>query len=201
MRIGGRRVRTGKLPLLPMFLAGVVLGIVIMHWGKSLLLDNTGLLDEYSLYHMKYMTVDSNAFFLYVLRVRLKDVALLAVMSTTYLGLAVAGLMTVWYGTAMGMFLSAAVMRYGLKGVLLCLTGVFPQYLCYVPAFVILLLWTEQVCRSIYFKDSVGAETTIRGTLVQRLLQLLIVIAVVAAGCILESYVNPGLVTKLLRIF
>lgn len=201
MRIGGRRVRTGKLPLLTIFLIGVVLGIITMNCGKSLLLENTGLLDEYALYHMKYMTVDSNALFFYVLKTRCKDVAILTIMSTTYLGLAVIGAMAFWYGASAGMFVSAVVMRYGMKGVLFALTGIFPQYIFYIPAAIMLFLWSERICRSIYFKDSLSIEEAGSHLLPRRLMQLVIIAIVVIIGCMLESYVNPFLLSQLLKIF
>lgn len=201
MRLGGKRLHTGKLPLLPIFLAGLVLGIIIMNLGKSLLLEDTGLMDEYTLYHMKYMTVDGNALFFYCLRERLKNVAFLAVMATTYLGLAVISGMVLWYGAAAGMFLTAVVLRYGMKGILLAVTGVFPQYLFYVPAVIILMVWGEQLCRSIYFKNTQRLEEGGYSRLSRRLLQLGLVIIVVIIGCVLESYVNPSLLAKLLKIF
>lgn len=201
MRIGGRKVHTGRLPLLPIFLGGLALGIIVMNLGKGLLLDNTGLLDEYTLYRMKYMTVDGNALFLYVLQSRLKSIALLAIMATTYLGLVTIGGFTAWYGMSAGMFLSALVIRYGIKGVLLALTGIFPQYLLYVPAIVCLMTWCEQTCRSIYFRTYAPQDQGIRQTIPKRLIQLLSVTAVVIIGCVLESYVNPFLVTNLLKIF
>ena len=201
MRIGGKRVRMGRLPLLIIFLAGLILGVLLMNACKGLLLDNTGLLDEYSLYHMKYMTVDGNALFIYVIKQRMSDVVFMAVMATTYLGLAVISGMLLWYGTAAGMFLSAAVIRYGMKGVLFALTSVFPQYLLYVPAMICLMTCCEQTCRSIYFKNSLSPQDSVRGTIPKRLLQLAVISAVVITGCALESYVNPHLLSSLLKIF
>lgn len=201
MRIGGKRVHMGRLPYLIIFLAGLVLGVLLMNAGKALFLDSTGLLDEYSLYHMKYMTVDGNALFLYVLQQRLKDVLFMAVMSTTYLGLVVISGMLLWYGAAAGMFLSAVVIRYGMKGILLALTSVFPQYILYIPAMICLIVCCEQTCRSIYFKNSLTIEDSVRGTIPRRLLQLAVITAVVITGCALESYVNPHLLSNLLKIF
>ena len=68
-----------------------------MNIGKSILLDKTGVFDEEVLYHMKYMTVDCNALFYYVLRKRLLTVLILAVLSTTYLGMAVCVGAALWY--------------------------------------------------------------------------------------------------------
>lgn len=186
--------------MLPLFLAGLILGIAAMNLGRSLLLENTGLLDEYSLYHMKYMTVDSNTFFLFVLKERLGCVALLAVMATTYLGLAVTGGFLLWYGAAAGMYLSALVLRYGIKGIFFALTGMFPHYLLYVPAMLCILIWCEGTCRSIYFQG--GVQPADGGMRIPgRLLRLGVLVMVVIIGCALESYVNPSLMYGLLKIF
>ena len=56
MKIAGKGF-SGRLKLLPVFCAGLLAGIVIMNLGKSILLENTGLFDEDTLYHIKYMTV------------------------------------------------------------------------------------------------------------------------------------------------
>nr|WP_318683615.1 stage II sporulation protein M [uncultured Acetatifactor sp.] len=197
--ISGKYLQRGKLPLLPIFLAGFLAGILIMNMGKSILLENTGLLDEYALYHMKYMTVNSNALFYYVLKQRLGTLIMLAVFATTYLGLAVCVGAVLWYGAAAGAFLSALVIRYGLKGILFALTGVLPQYLLYVPAMLAMLLWCESLCRSIYFRNTAFQEGN--HSLPKRLIHLAVITAIVIIGCFLESFVNPHLMSALLKIF
>ena len=199
LHISGRNTGSGRLPLLPVFLVGILAGIFIMNMGKGILLENTGLLDEYALYHMKYMTVNGNALFYYVLRQRMGTLIIMAVSATTYLGLVVCLGMTFWYGMAAGAFLSALVIRYGMKGILFALTGVMPQYLLYVPAMLALLFWSESLCRSIYFRNTAyGEENT---ALPKRLLRLTIISLTVLAGCFLESFVNPHLLSGLLKIF
>ena len=61
MRITGMGRKGTGLPVLPVFFAGLAAGILVMNIGKSILLENTGLFDEYTLYNMKYMTVDNSA--------------------------------------------------------------------------------------------------------------------------------------------
>lgn len=205
-------MHTGRLPFMPVFLAGFFLGIVIMNMGKSILLEKTGLLDEGTLYHMKYMTVNSNALFYYVLRQRLGTLLVMVVFATTYLGLAVELGVVLWYGLAGGLFLSALVIRYGLKGVLFAAAGTMPQYLLYVPAMILLLCWCENVCRSIYFRHTVYTENGGYGVrrensllhkktpIIQALLLGAIAVLVIM-GCMLESYVNPFLLGGLLKVF
>ena len=150
MRITGIGIKGTKLPVLPIFFAGVVAGVLVMNIGKSILLENTGLFDEYTLYNMKYMTVDSNALFSYVFRERILKFLAIAVLSTTYLGLAVCVGAVAWYGMSAGAFLSALVIRYGIKGGFLALVAMFPHYLIYIPAFLALLGWCENLYRGIY---------------------------------------------------
>ena len=195
------RMHKGRLPLGPIFLAGVLAGMLMMNLGKSILLENTGLLDEYTLYHMKYMTVDSSALFYYVLCLRMKTAITLAILATTYLGLVVCAGATFWYGLSAGAFLSAAVIRYGLKGILFACVGILPQYIVYVPAFVILLMWCETLNRSIYFRNSSVTEGNGTVPWFKRVAQLLLILGVLLLGCMLESFANPGLLEKFLKIF
>ncbi len=201
MRLHGIRVKTGKLPYLALFVIGLILGTILMNDGKKALLENTGLLDEYTLYHMKYMTVDNSAFFYYLIRQRILDVLLMVIIATTYLGVLFVAAKTIWYGAAIGMFLSAAVIRYGMKGILLVITGVFPQYIIYIPAYIILLNLCEKTCRSIYFKDSSSVDTSVMNSIRSKIIQLLIIMGAVVFGCVLESYLNPIIFMNLLRIF
>ena len=172
----------------------------MMNLGKSILLENTGLLDEYTLYHMKYMTVDSSALFYYVLRLRMKTTLIITILATTYLGLAVCAGITFWYGLSAGGFLGAVILRYGIKGILLAFAGVLPQYLLYVPAYFMLLVWCENLNRSIYFKNSFATEEQ-RIISPKMVFHLVIIYGVILCGCLLESFMNPEILTGLLKIF
>ena len=44
-----------------------------------------------------------------------------------------------WTGFAAGILSVAAVLRMGLCGMLLCIAGIFPQYIFYVPAYLLLI--------------------------------------------------------------
>ena len=199
MRITGIRIKTTRLPVLPIFCVSLVAGILVMNIGKSILLENTGLFDEYTLYTMKYMTVDSNALFSYVLRERLLRFLIIAVLSTTYLGLVVCVGTVIWYGLSAGAFLAALVLRYGIKGVFLALAAVFPHYLLYVPVFWGLLLWCEMVYRGIYEKKVDFWED--KAVLPKKLMQLAGILAGAIVACLLEAYVNPLILLSYLKVF
>ena len=152
----------GKLPLHFLFLTGFVVGLFAVYFGRGILLNRAGMLDEDTLYRMKYMTVDSSILFWYVLCKRCRNFLVLIIMATTYLGWIFCGGVTVKYGFSVGFFLSTAVFRYGIKGILLGIVSIFPHYLCYLPAMILLLRWCEDMHRSIYSHNRAGKKIPAR---------------------------------------
>lgn len=199
MRITGLGMKEARLPVLPIFCISFVAGILVMNIGKSILLENTGLFDEYTLYTMKYMTVDSNALFSYVLRERLVRLLILTVLSTTYLGLVVCVGTVIWYGMSAGAFLAALTLRYGIKGVFLAVVAVFPHYLIYVPVLLALLTWCETLYRGIYGRTINFGED--KAFLPKKLIRLAAIFGAAVVSCLLEAYVNPLILLSYLRVF
>lgn len=200
MQIAGKRIPTGSRRLLPVFCIGVAAGILIMNLGKSIFLKETGLFDESVLYRMKYMTLDGNAFFYYVLRKRMLALILAAVLATTYLGYVICMGTAAWCGMSAGVYLSVLFIRYGVKGLALALVGIFPQYLLFVPAVLMLLGWCESLYRAIYSRSGV-MEAEGRSFVIKKLGWLGAIAGTVIAGCFLEAYVNPALLIGYLKIF
>ena len=182
------------------FLVGLTAGILTMNFGKSILLENTGLLDEEMLRQMESAFPDSNALFAFVLRKRLMLMVFMVLAATTYLGMAACVAVGLWYGFATGAFLAAALMRYGFKGILLVAAGVLPQYLLYAPALYALLVWCDKTCRMIYCKGYCYGENTKTPILLGRVLPLVIILVGLLVGCFLEAYVNPGILRGFLNI-
>lgn len=189
----------GKLPLRFLFLIGLGIGLSAAYFGRGIWFQTTGILDEDTLYRMKYMTVDSGVLFAYVLCKRCRNFFVLIIMATTYLGLVFCGGITVKYGFSIGFFISTAIYRYGIKGLLLGIVGAFPQYLCYVPAILLLIRWCEELHRSIYFYHNITGQG--KKSLPGRLGKLALILMVLVFGCILECFVNPVLLKGFLQFF
>lgn len=200
MQIAGKRIPTGSRKLLPVFCIGILGGILIMNLGRSIFLKETGVFDESVLYRMKYMSLDGNAFFYYVLRKRMLALIVTAVLATTYLGYAVCLGAAGWCGMSVGVYLSVLFVRYGIKGLALALVGIFPQYLLFVPAVLMMLGWCEGLYRAIYARNA-GMETMGKSFLLKKLGWLGAIAGLVTAGCFLESYVNPALLLGYLKVF
>jgi hypothetical protein len=203
MRLAGRNIRLypGRHNFLAVFCVGLLVGVFVLNIGKGILLEETGLFDEYTLYNMKYMTVDNSALFCYILRKRIGKLLILAVISTTYLGLAACMGIVFWYGMSAGVLLTSLTIRYGLKGILLAIVSVLPQYLLYIPVMLAMLFWCETVFHSIYNRNGGGYEALDRIFWIRKAGQLLAVILITAFGCLLEGYINPYLLLGYLKIF
>lgn len=192
----------GRFPIGSFFFAGFIAGILIMYFGKSALLENTGLLDENTFVGMKYMTVDSSALFYYVLKKRMGSALALAILSTTYLGLLVCAVFSVWYGVLSGAFLSALIIRYGIKGLILAIVSIFPQYILYFPAFAALLIICSELNRKIYFQKYGYSGNGRKGKLFsEKIITFLAIMAVIFVGCVLESFCNSKILLSFLKIF
>ena len=188
MQLAGKQFLPRQRNFMVCFGAGLLFGIILINIGKSFLLGETGLFDEYTLSHMNY-----------ILRKRMSRMLILAVLSSTYLGLIICMGAAFWYGMSAGTFLAALSLRYGLKGILLAVISLFPHYLLYVPAILLLLIWCEELFRGIYVRGEMNAQD--RGFLLKKAGRLLVILAVAGAGCLLEGYLNPYLLLGFLKIF
>ncbi len=185
------------------FIAGIFTGTFIMNLGSNIFLGDDGVFNSASLSRIKYLEVDGKSFFPYVLRHRIKPILFLGVISTTSLGVAAAYFCIAWQGILTGMLITAAVIRYGVKGMLLILAGLFPQQLLLLPAGIMMLCWCYENCCFKYYPGRCmwPAYGNKHKQYLHQGMLLVWIICVVVIGCILECYVNPILMTDIVKIF
>lgn len=203
MRHSYNNLGKGSVKWLILFLFGFLFSIFFVNLCSGQLLSETAFLDETSLSAMKYLEINKNSFFIYVLKKRLADIWLIALLSVSMLGTVVACAYTIWLGFTAGFLLAALTIRFGMKGTALFLISLFPHYLLYIPADVLLITCAYRLCVKLYFpeKDKIGDIDSKRKLFFQFFIQLAIIHGVAITGCVLESYVNPDMITKFLNIF
>lgn len=185
------------------FLGGCLLGFVIVSFNKAIFTENIDFLGTDMLYGMKYMEVDNSSLLAYILKKRIGTIGWVMLLATTYLGIVVTYAYAGWLGVSSGMLVSVAFANYGVKGIILLFVSVFPHYICYIPAWIMLLKGAREVCSFIYFPGRCK-RTYISGRKdeIRFVVSLLAkVIGVVIIGILLESYVNPKLLLGFLKIF
>ena len=186
-----------------LFLGSFLLGVLIMNMGDEVLISENGIFSQESVSRLRYIEIDSGRFFRYVLKHRMGEGALLLLLSTTGLGIFSVYVCIIWQGVLAGMTITTAIIRYGIRGMLLILGGMFPHQLLFVPAEIMLLGWCYENCSRGHFsgKYDLPYYKNRKQQYIRQAIGLLWIIVVIIIGCILESYVNPILISDLVKIF
>ena len=186
-----------------LFTRGLFLGILIVNLGYDTWITDGSLLGTDMISRLKNSTPDGGGLFGYIIRHRLFTVCMLGLLATTIIGLPVVCGYICYSGLAAGCLLSVAVIRYGIRGLLLMAAGILPQGLLLIPAYTALFIWAVSVNRMLYSKNPYK-EPYMRyskQTYIKKGVQIAGIMAVVIIGCLLESYVNPKMLHFILKIF
>lgn len=174
--MGGRIVRmlhTRKW-MFAFFMPGFFLGIIYVNLIVKQYTAEPGIFSDYFLEQYAAADVVAREYILYLARIRILPFLLILGMSFTRLRKVSAFGYLLWTGFSSGMLLSMAVLSMGIKGSILCIVGILPQFLFYVPAYVV-VLW--------YCCSYPGSRWNQQKTI--------FVVVTMMAGIILEAYVNP----------
>ena len=175
-----------KQQLFMVFLVFFVVGIVVVNVTATEMIQNQNALFQYFLKQFQYAKVDAYDLLWCVTWQRVQILCLLLLFGMCVFYKWFYGLFVAWSGFAWGYFCVLALGCFGAKGFLLCIVALFPQYLFYVPTF--LLLVEIYMHRGMYKgKKRIGMYAVIFSSLL--------------IGILLEAYVNPVFLQKILKIF
>ncbi len=186
-----------------LFMIGLFIGILIVNAGHDTWIVDSDLLGTEMILRLKNSVPAGEGLFGYVLRHRLFTLCMLALLSTTMIGLPVVCVYICYMGLSAGCLLSVAVIRYGIRGLLLVAAGLLPQAFCLIPAYIGLFIWAVSLNRTLYAPRTYldGYERYSKQFYLKKGTQIVAVAAVVIMGCLLESYVNPKILHFILKIF
>ena len=178
------KIFRSKKHLLAFFMPGFLLGIVYVNFVAKKYVAEPGIFSDYFLEQFQNTRIDAREFIWYLLRLRVLPFLVLAGVSLTKMRKIGAVLFLVWTGLSGGILISTAVLSLGIKGSILCIAGVFPQFVFYIPGYLVLIWYCYN-----YPQNRWNRQKTI------------FVILMLAVGIILEMYVNPSLVRIFLKTF
>ena len=170
-----------KRRLLAFFMPGFLFGVVYVNLIAKKYIAELGIFSDYFLNQFQTAGIAAEEYFWYLFRLRVIPFLVLLGLSFTKMRKAAAVLFLIWTGISGGILISTAVLSMGIKGSLLCAVGILPQFIFYVPAYLI-LLW----CCYSYPKTQWNRQKAVFAALA------------VSSGMILEIFVNPSLVKAFL---
>ena len=187
-----------QLPKLPWrgFLAGCFLiffflGILAANWvGREKLLQY-GMLNNYYVGQLAYTELDSGAYFIYLLKRRMRVFGMSALLVYTRFGILMLVGVIGWYAFSLGYLFVNALVCMKFQGMVIVLLSIFPQIICYAAAYYGL--------GKILFRKSAQTALPKRAWQNPRLFLLVSVMMCMLAGIWLEGYVNPVLLRSYIR--
>lgn len=183
--MGGKSVkllRTRK-QMFAFFMPGFLLGIIYVNFIAKQYTAEPGIFSDYFLKQYETIEIIARDYIPYLFRIRILPFLLITGLSFTKLRRISAFSFLAWTGFSSGMLLSMAVLSMGIKGSILCVVGILPHFLFYIPAYIIVLWY----CCT-YPVNRWNRQKTI------------FVILMMMLGMILEAYVAPILMKLFLGI-
>lgn len=173
-------LHTKKL-MFAFFMPGFLFGILYVNLTAGQNTADAGIFSEYFLKQYASVEVAAPEYIVYLTGIRLLPFLIMTGLTFTRARKAAAGAFVVWTGFLGGMLLTMAAFCMGVKGMLLCLVGMLPHFILYVPGYVV-LLW--------YALTAPGSRWNRQKTV--------FVILTMAMGIVLEGYISPILMKAFL---
>ena len=168
------RIQENKKFLIVFCMLGFLIGIVYGNVMSKDYIASMGIFNEFFLTQYSQAEIDVMEYMWYVIRVRVVPLVLVAALGCTRLRKAVAGTFLAWTGFCGGMLMTSAVLKMGVKGVILCLIALTPHFVFYGAGYIV-LLW--------YIFTDPESKWNLSKTVSM--------ILFVSLGILLECYVNP----------
>lgn len=193
----------GQKQNLLLFIVGFAGGIFLYLWNHNEVRSDKTYFIETILWRMGNYEINANTYFIFLMQKRLSVWFILTICATTFLGIWVIRLSFAWSGACFGGILSMYLYWYGGKGILYLFFLLFPQMICYVPAYIGLCHLLTLLYRQIYYSDhyAYGYERDARWHKIQKVGLYFMFLLVAIIGVIFESYVNPFVVKKIVNFF
>lgn len=189
--------------LLYLFMTGLFLGILLVNIRHDVWIKDDGLLNAVMMKRLQSSELNGNYLFGYIVKHRVFAILTIGILASTVIGLpAICGYVC-YLGVSAGCILSVAVVRYGIRGLLFMAASIFPQGLVLIPGYVFLFIWSIDCNRRLYGKFNMPEERYLAGRqfVLKKGMKLLGILIIIVSGCAIESYVNPKILTYVIKIF
>lgn len=158
------------------FVIGFIIGIIYVNTiGKELILSY-GVFDKYLIQQYSLIDIRSDEYIGYIIRLRLLPLVLLGICGLTRIKKIVVFVFLCWIGLLAGILFTVAFAKLGMSGLILCMFGIMPHFICYSAVYVIILRFL--------YKYPESRWNTIK---------TVFIVLMTGMGILLEIYVNPVL--------
>lgn len=176
------RIQENKKFLAVFCMLGFLAGIIYANLMSKDYIASIGIFNDFFLDQYSQAEIDVMEYMWYVIRIRVTPVILIAALGSTKLRRAVAAAFLAWTGFGGGMIMTSAVLKMGIKGLILCLIALTPHFIFYAAGYMV-LLWYLYTCP----ESKWNMAKTVS------------MILFITVGVLLECYVNPIIMELFLK--
>lgn len=191
-------MKHGKKIVLLCFSIGLAVGTILCNFCFSDYCSQSGIVSDYFLSMVSDNPADGTDLFFCIMGTRYKEVLLVGLLAVTIFGGPAVCVVTVKWGMNLSFILSAAVMRFGMKGLLLAVAFLLPHYILYVPAYIRMYLETVNCSSALFYHKEAGRTKEV---CLRYYMNFLLCAVLIFCGIWLETYVNPVFLRKMLVWF
>lgn len=160
-------------------------------------LKQYSIFNEYFLNQLSYVSVNYNDLLFYIAENRGIMFVLLLVFSVTKFGIPVHFLYIIWNGFSFGIAMVSVIVNFGFKGILVLCAFLLPQYLFYILTYIMLFYfswqWTDIVKNEKYRQPLFSKK-------IWAVCFFIVMILLFFIGIMTESYLNPYIIKKIIKI-
>lgn len=177
-------------------LAAFLAGILLANLSGKELLTTCGILNTYFLEQYAYSVIHYDGLFCHIFVERLKAVIILFMLGKMVKGRVFVIMLECFIAGTFGFLLVVAIANLGLKGIVITLCGLFPQWIFYLAALAMYASFRLNQDGLAGYKSSLEVKTVSVHAGIYLLFAILIIL-----GIVLESYINPLILKKILKFF
>ena len=134
-------VRDVKVTASGIFMLGFIAGIIYVNVFAKSYVISMGIFCDYFLEQYIVNQIDTKEYMFYILKIRVLPLMILCIAANTKYKKIIACLFLLWTGFSGGLIFTAAVMKLGMRGIGLCITGLLPQFVCYAVLYAMIVLY------------------------------------------------------------
>lgn len=176
------QIRENKKLFAFYYMLGFFAGILYANLQSKDYIISMGIFNEYFLNQYSVADIDIAKYLWYVVKIRLAPIILLSALGCTRMRKGVVAVFLLWTGFSSGLLITSAVMKMGIKGILLCMIALIPHFAFYIIGY-ILLLWY------LYSYPEIRWNTS----------KTVVFLLSISMGILLECYVNPVIMQLFIR--
>lgn len=177
-------VREIKKAASTIFMLGFFVGIIYSNVFAKEYIFSTGIFSDYFFEQYSVHMINDKDYLFFIMRIRLLPLFVVGIASCTKYKKLVASILILWTGFSSGLLFTAATLKLGLRGIVLCIAGILPHYICYIASYSILVIYMYT------YPNNRWNYTKVMSLIIFILL-----------GIISECYINPVIIELFIKMF